>query len=300
MYRIDLVEIQAFLTVAKFLSFTKAADALYMTQPTVTKLVRHLEEEIGVRLLNRSSRSVALTPAGELLVDRWKDQLAQIEASIMDAQETALQKRSLLRIAALQGYGFEDLLSDSLRTFADANPQLGIEFNIYDLHSLQEQLELQDIILTIGFETGTIQDFVVKELDTLPLYLAVSKESPLATQDSVALGRLGKESFLVLSSKISPDAQNLAADIFKNAGITPRIIPVENVPSQMLRIAQGEGVALTGASTVRGYEEKVALVALADLPMKLTRVIAYRPGKQSEAARRFCSFLISQLAPHHD
>ena len=112
MYKISLSEMQIFLLTAKYRSFSKAAEVLYISQPTVTKWIHHLEKELGIKLFYRTSRNVELTTAGELLKERWKPLLAEIEASIHDAQELFGTGLSVVRIGALEGHGFEQLLSD--------------------------------------------------------------------------------------------------------------------------------------------------------------------------------------------
>src|SRR5918911_4249309 len=83
----DLRQLRAFLTVAEQLSFTRAAELLHLTQQTVSKTVQDLERELGVELLERTTREVRLTAAGAALLEAGPAALTAVEGAFARARE---------------------------------------------------------------------------------------------------------------------------------------------------------------------------------------------------------------------
>lgn len=295
MYKISLSEMQIFLLTAKYRSFSKAAEVLYISQPTVTKWIHHLEKELGIKLFYRTSRNVELTTAGELLKERWKPLLAEIEASIHDAQELFGTGLSVVRIGALEGHGFEQLLSDYVLPFEELHPEIQIDFNIYNLHELTEQIENLDLIFSNNLEYAAANDHAFLKLDPLPFYLAVSKKHRFARKKNITMRELATEKFLIFPPRVSPAAMKYAVSAFKQLNLAPQFIPVENTPSQMLKVSQNQGAAIINASAAQGYQKKISLIRIRDFPLEYYRLVMYRPQKLSSAAQKFLTYLKEQF-----
>jgi len=96
-----LRELEAFLGVARLGNFTRAAKALNMSQPALTVRIRHLEEALGVRLLDRTTRSVALTQIGREFLPVVARVLGEIDAVAVNARDVAGRRRGVVTVAAL-------------------------------------------------------------------------------------------------------------------------------------------------------------------------------------------------------
>ena len=295
MYKISLSEMKIFLLTAKYHSFSKAADVLYLSQPTVTKWIHHLEKELGVTLFHRTSRRVELTNAGELLKERWKPLLAELEASIHDVQELAVNGLSTIRIGALEGHDFEQILSDYVLPFEELHPEIQIDFNIYNHHDLTAQIENLDLVFSNNLEYITADDHTFFKLNDLPFYLAVSKEHRFSRKKSISMKELAAEKFLIFSPHTSPSAMQYAVSAFKTLDLTPTFIPVENLPSLLLKVSQNQGAAIINASSAESYQKKISLIRIKDFPFEYFRLVLYRPQKLSSAARKFLTYLREQF-----
>ncbi len=128
--------IKTFHEVATHGSFSTAAKRLGMSKATVSKYVAELESRFGVRLLNRSTRSVSLTDAGALLLDRSKPVLEMIEHTHAELQERANQPRGRLRISASHGMGqgnLPNLLAQYMGHYPDVHISLQLTNRVVDM-----------------------------------------------------------------------------------------------------------------------------------------------------------------------
>ena len=120
-----LRELEAFLGVARFGNFTRAARSLHMSQPALTVRIRHLEDALGVRLLDRTTRSVALTQVGREFLPVVERVLGEIDAVAVNARELAGKRRGLVTVAALPSIA-STLLPATVAAFKTSHPGITV------------------------------------------------------------------------------------------------------------------------------------------------------------------------------
>ncbi|MGK6308755.1 LysR substrate-binding domain-containing protein [Variovorax sp. DT-64] len=162
--------LKAFREVAERGSFSRAAKALGTSKATVSKYVAQLEERFGVRLLNRSTRSVSLTDAGQLLLERSKPLIEMIELTQNELQEHAGHPRGRLRITAPHGFAqsaFPSVLGEFMKTYPDVHVSLHLSNRVIDL--VEEGVD-------IALRLGRIRDenLIVRRLRQMELVLCAS------------------------------------------------------------------------------------------------------------------------------
>ncbi|MCE3269652.1 MAG: LysR family transcriptional regulator [Ramlibacter sp.] len=137
----SLVELHAFLAVARTGSFRKAADALHVTQAAVSRAVQRLEEQLGVDVVERSGAGVRLTPTGTELRRRTEKHVAALEDAALDLRRTS--ERMRLRLSVVPSLGTLWLLP-RLEDFRALHPEVEIEFRQYtrDDDYLREDVDL--------------------------------------------------------------------------------------------------------------------------------------------------------------
>jgi len=126
---LDLNDLRVFDKVASVKGFAAAARALGLPKSTVSRCIARLEEELGARLFHRTSREVALTPAGEELKERCSGSLARLEQAVRDVRGSASPPRGLLKVSAAIGFGV-NVLADELPAFLDRYPDITLSLDL--------------------------------------------------------------------------------------------------------------------------------------------------------------------------
>jgi DNA-binding transcriptional LysR family regulator len=127
----SLTDIAIFVKVVELSSFTAAADALEMSQPVVSKAVTRLEEKLGARLLNRTTRRLSLTEAGSELYRRSVRALEEIENAELEVARFQTEPRGALRVSAPMSFSILQL-GRKLQAFLDRYPGVNLELNLDD------------------------------------------------------------------------------------------------------------------------------------------------------------------------
>jgi len=148
----SLTDIAVFVKVVERSSFTAAAEALEMSQPVVSKAVTRLEEKLGARLLNRTTRRLSLTEAGSELYRRSVRALQEIENAELEVARFQTEPRGTLRVSAPMSFSILQLGS-KLQSFLDRYPGVSVELNLDD-----RRVDLVDEGFDIAIRIANLQD----------------------------------------------------------------------------------------------------------------------------------------------
>jgi DNA-binding transcriptional LysR family regulator len=162
--------IKTFVEVAAQGNFSRAAKRLDMSKASVSKYVAELETRFGVRLLNRSTRSVSLTDAGHLLLERSRPVLEMVEHTTAELQEHASRPTGRLRIAALPGMG-QGVLPRLLGQFMGYYPEVGISLRLSS-----NPVDMAEEAVDVALRFGPIEDdnLIVRKLARMKLTVCAS------------------------------------------------------------------------------------------------------------------------------
>lgn len=186
---LNLKHLAGFAAVARLRSFTVAARQLHVSQPALTVQIRQLEETLGVLLLQRTTRSVRLTPAGAALAPSVEQLIAGLDTAIAGARALAQPARESIRIAALPSVA-ATLLPRIIATFRKRNAAIGITILDVAAEAVAGLVRTGEADLGLG-----IQDTPAAGLDFTPLFqdrlcLVLPAGSPLLRKRRIALEEL--------------------------------------------------------------------------------------------------------------
>jgi len=174
-----------FLTVAREKNITKAAEVLHITQPTLSRQMRQLEEEMGVELFDRSQNKIALTPAGNLLVHRGKDILEMVERTELEIKDTETNLSGNICFGAGE-LNAVNILGKIIDVFQNKYP--AVTFNLFTNTTdiIQERMEkgLIDIALALEPVDMSNYDFLtLPEKEIIGIYMRA--DAPLAGKENI-------------------------------------------------------------------------------------------------------------------
>src|SRR5207244_5280782 len=186
---IEVHQLRYFVAVAEERHFTKAARGLRVAQPSVSRAIRVLEEELGARLFHRMTGNVALTPAGETLLPWARRVLADIDGATGEVRELAGLRRGRLAVGATPSLTIT-LLPPALAKFHSAFP--GIELVLHEAGSRDLVAELEQGALDVALVIMPVRH---ETLETAPLLreelvVAVPHDHPLTARKSVPIAEL--------------------------------------------------------------------------------------------------------------
>lgn len=188
---LSLRDIRAFVAVAQTGSFTRAATRLHLSQPALTVQIRRLEETVGVRLFDRNSRNVALTPAGRELLPVLQKSLHDMEQVLADARSLADGSSGTVRIACLPTFA-ASLLPDLIQDLKKAVPSAG--FQIRDVVASTVNALVRNEDVEIGLTGGELAEdaFDVLYTGVDRLVAVCPKAHPLARRRRIGLEDLAR------------------------------------------------------------------------------------------------------------
>lgn len=192
----ELRHLRYFITVAEELNFSKAALRLYTAQPSLSQQIKDLEEEIGVRLFNRTKRKVELTEEGIVFLEHARLTIAQAEKAIHMARQVHLSKQHILRIGFITAAEIR-ILPKVLPHFRMQYPNFKIELKILD--DLEQHKALKKGDLDIIFSRKKVNEPKIADQVIFKdeLALILPQKHPLAALDRIPLKALEELEFIV-------------------------------------------------------------------------------------------------------
>lgn len=235
----ELRHLRYFTAVADELNFRKAAESLSISRPALSKQIKDLENEIGVRLLERDTVRVSLTKAGEIFQHDARDLLKRAESAIARANEAQAGNIGKLLIGSI-GAIATDFLPATLQVFHKRHP--GVEVEFVELQPGEHVEALDSGAIDVGFAFGTDPVGESDDKDLLSVInshfgLAVSRHHPWAGRGVI-------------------DVQELASQMILSLGNGPR-----SHRGEIIRFCSEEGHVVPRVRTIDGFDSLITLVA---------------------------------------
>lgn len=245
----NLNQLKYFVAVAEHRSFTKAATQYYLSQTAVTQQVRALEDSLGVRLLDRGSRPVALTPAGRVFLKEAKAILVRMETAVSRTRDASTGLVGALRIGYTKGYE-RSALSDRLRSFHRDHPNILLTCYRCDTDVLAAGLLNRefDVIFTWD-STNLRQDSAVETrlVERSRLVAALYGGHPFSQRTALRREELKNETILYMTPSSTGESFGDAyfMQLYQKAGYQPSILLRSNdAESILMMVAAEEGVSI--------------------------------------------------------
>ena len=270
-----------FLAVAEELHFGHAAIRLHMTQPPLTQAIAHLERMLGLKLFDRTKRSVQLTAAGRALVPQARDLLAHAQALPAFARASADGEAGRLRLAFVSTAGF-DVLPGWVRAFREQYPKVQLEL-----------LEATGDVQLAGFERGDIDlgfmlhspgfappALACQRLSREQMVVALPEQSPLAHTSELLLKDVLVLPLVIFPRRILPSLYDAIFAMYHASGQLPYVAQ-EAIQMQTIvnLVSAGLGIAWVPQS-VRQFQRPGVVYRAIGVPASRSRALK---GRLSQA-----------------
>ncbi len=235
---------ECFLALSKSLNFTQTAEELFISQPTLSRNIAALEQEVGVQLVVRNSKSVEFTAAGKRFSDYCAVFIERYNRAIEEARLAREGVLGSLRIG-IQQDAFEPFTVDLVRHFREKHPQIQLQIYPMSVSDLMRKLNSGRLDFIIGAGDSTLLHPGRLLLSERPDCAVLLKDHPLAGCETLRMEDLRKESFVCMSPIVSASGHYQLLHYAKEAGFSPNIVAMANsVPAMMMLIACGVGIGV--------------------------------------------------------
>ncbi len=294
---VELHQLEAFVAVATFRSFHRAAEALYLSQPAVSARIQSLERALGKRLFQRDGRSVRLTEAGEALLpyaERAIQAVVEGQHAVHRTTGPAAGPLTLAAVPSICTY----LLPEALKRFRQSCEDCKV------LIRTGHSREVLQMVLNEEAEIGLARSLAHPQVETIhlardPFVLVVYPRHPFAGAARVSLEEVASQP-LIFYDRGSSDWTLLNAT-FRRQGLIPNVVlELDTIEATKKMVERGVGISLLPKLAVRREVAEGSLVPVrlagAEMPQRFVDLIYLRGRELNEWGKRFVQTLRATLS----
>jgi len=288
---VELRHLRYFVAVAEMENVSRAAtQRLYVSQPSLSRQIRDLEEELGVQLLERRAKSVCLTEAGRAFLEKARAILKDTDNAVATVRALAGKRETELHIGDWP-LATGRIMPALLRAYQKAMPKVKVKLHDWPVEKniagvRESRLHLAIIIPPL--KSNSLDELNFEELLTLRVCLAVSSNHPFARKQSVSLADAVREPFIGLMLEEYPRFQEYLAAIFASVNDKPRIVEEHDGWAGVFSaVDAGTGVAIVSDAFTYAFGDRIKLLRITPEPKRVPIGILTRRGRLSPAAEKF-------------
>ena len=294
---ITFQQIEAFLTIARYQSITKACEVMYISQPALSKILKRFEDNIGAPLFDRTNHGAFLTPAGRMLYSSLEPLYNSLDSTLSSVRNLVGPEDRIIHIVLPAMFDIcEDYepIRALIRKFKSQYPEVRVMKSILELNRLQNMLDVGFANLIIAPEyslnlSGNKNVNYIR-MNELRQFITLSSSHPLADIREDELEQLSGERFLAVPYQDSLFSKDLMAATCRQNGLHPRVIECPpNVPTLLHGIEMEKYVSILWKTTAEGGRLKYIPLTRTDPP--LHAVVAWTPDRLSRAASLFLDLI---------
>jgi len=246
---VELRQLRYFIAIAEEGNFSRAAARLHVSQPPLSTQIKALEQELKVRLLERSNRGVTLTAAGGVFLEESRAVLARLEYARVETQRAGRGDIGTLVVGFVSIADYS-ILPPALKQFRTAFPQVEVQLHELTTDAQIRELRASRLDLGIGLAPVDEPDLAFERLLREELVLAAPSAHPAAKGDGpIDLRQLSRDSFIIPPRDVAPGLYDLTLGLCHSCGFSPRITQhARQMQTVIGLVSSGMGFALVPSS----------------------------------------------------
>jgi len=242
----DLKKLHEFVVLSQCLNFSKAAGQLYLTQSVLSRHIHDLEQQVGAKLLIRSTHNVELTEIGNIFLKDCETILHQYDAAL-ERIRTASMGLSGNLLAGFSTYGDKHILSKFTLYFSRIHPNIQLNINAYEAEELASALinDKLDMGFAMDITKDDFNDFETILLYRDPLYVFFPDSHPFATRNSLCIHDLSSQPIIALGAKTNPKTDLLHRKLFSQYNSEYKVAKeAPNIQSALFLVTLNQGLLI--------------------------------------------------------
>jgi DNA-binding transcriptional LysR family regulator len=284
----ELRHLRYFCAVAEYGGFSSSARALHVSQSAISEQVSDLEQEIGVKLLERRQQKVRLTEQGMVFLAEAKKVLAAADHAIDTAQRSARGEIGTLKIGFFPAGASPDVPA-LIKNFRRLHP--GVRVSVHDLYPGEQTRALVEGVIDVGF-TRPIEPPFDQLLRSEFLYwdpmMAVFPRGHPLGRGPLDLKSLARERFVLVARDPAPSLYGRILTLCSQAGFSPHIVSTGSAwASVTMLVEAGEGIAILPGNVERAASKNLVFCPLTDRGAAIELVIAWLRERESPVLQAF-------------
>ncbi len=285
--QIEFRHFKYFLAVAEDLHFRKAAERLYISQPGLSRQIKQMEEELGVKLFKRHNRKVELTEAGTYLKQELKSNFQRLDDLLHHARLLNDGVQGNIRLGFV-GSAMQKVIPELLLKFRSTHPN--VLFNLNEMDNKKQIKALLNQEIDIGFVR---MERVPKGLEIKSLYedtfsLVLPQEHPINESNLDSVIQLKDESFILFDSTYSESYYEKVMQIFDDAGFSPIVSHSTVNANTIFRLVENNfGVSIVPSILQHGFNLNIKFIELKNIPQRTTLKMIWNGNSSNPILKSF-------------
>jgi DNA-binding transcriptional LysR family regulator len=288
----DFRQLRYFIAVAEELSFTRAAQRLHLSQPPLSQQIQALEQDLGIRLLERDKRNVTLTEPGRLFLEQARQILTMADDARTRVTEAAAGFSGQLKLAYTVSVSFHPAMPQTLLRLGQRAPNIRVWLS--EMYTEPQFAAVRSGQIDVGFvrdvpsHEDDARTLRLDIIDHEPLLLALPSGHRLASRKSLELGEVAGEPFVIQPRELAATLYDRLVQLAAKAGFHPTVRQqAQQLNGLIALVAAGIGLALVPASMQVVKLAGVSYVPLADPEAHLLLAVASRAENPSPVVLQF-------------
>ena len=290
-------QVKCFIAAAECGNFSKAADHIFMSQPTFSRNISAMEQEVGFALFARGARTSTLTDAGRVLYDGMKKITEEYQSLLDEARQVHAGLKGQLYLGILEGQLIDEKISEIIRMFREMHPGIRVHLARYGFHEMLDALrsgEL-DIGFTLTEDIRRQREFAFREIYMLRNELIVTRDHPLAGVKGLTLADFADDVFIDIAPEESAGVSELLVNSCRAAGFEPEMKYVPDLRTQVFCVETGEGI-----SAFNEYHQVYNHPGLTHIPLSEFPPVGFCAARLRDGAKQAAVLFMEMLPDSSD
>ena len=273
-----------FLVLSKLLSFSKAAEALYISQSVLTRHIQELEKEMGVPLLNRSTHGVTLTEAGRVLAKDGPELINKCDSAMRRLRSQNMPAQGSIRIGIGLELSYSNHIRKFIQDFLTRYPDIDLKYDVFPGNTPIQTALQYDLFFTpctYFDQPATMQSLVARRHGT---FAVLPPNHPLMSRPAVSLHQLVGQTIIVPHAQelFGPYAQNwMLAEKATRGQISN--IKVDNLATALFLVSMGKGICIVPRYVKAMLSPDTFFVSISDINCRFDEYLYYNENGNGAA-----------------